>query len=103
MPLLATKKQSQFKAKQSQFPKRQKMNVTSFITKDYENVPTHEGKKTKPNQTQFPKGQGHFTGTVADGKETEEGRWKEDDGRRIAEDRKQKTQSFEKGRNQACR
>ena len=43
------------KAKQSQFPKRQKMNANSFITKDYENNPLLEPKKTKPNKPNFYK------------------------------------------------
>ena len=43
------------KPKQTQFLQKVKMNINSFITKDYENVPPWRPKKTnpnKPNQTQ---------------------------------------------------
>ena len=33
------------------------MNVNAFLQKDYENEPPSGSKKTKPKQTQFPKGQ----------------------------------------------
>ena len=50
------------KPNQSQFPKRQKMNINSAITKYYENNPLLEAKKTKPKRTQFSQGQGAFRG-----------------------------------------
>jgi hypothetical protein len=47
------KKQSQFKANF----RKAKMNVTSILTKDYENVRLHRRGKNKPKQSQFPKSQ----------------------------------------------
>jgi len=54
MTFFHQKKQSQFKANPEQ---SRGMNISSFITKYYENIPLSEAKKTKPNQTQFPQGQ----------------------------------------------
>ena len=39
--------------KQTQFPKRPKMNVNAFLQKDYENEPPSGPKKTNPKQSQF--------------------------------------------------
>jgi len=48
--------QSQYKPKQTQFPKRSKMNVSYIITRGYENKPRFQAKtkqtQFKPNQTQ---------------------------------------------------
>jgi hypothetical protein len=52
--------QTQYKANtkpiQTQFPKSQKMNVTSILTKDYENETAFRLRQIKPNQTQFQTG-----------------------------------------------
>ncbi len=45
--------QSQYKPNTNPIPERPKMNVTSILTKDYENKPPSDPKKTNPIQTQF--------------------------------------------------
>ncbi len=44
--------QSQYKPKTNPIPEKPKMNVTSILTKDYENKPPSSPKKTNPIQTQ---------------------------------------------------
>ncbi len=52
-PACQTKgKQTQYKANTNPIPEMSKMNVTSILTKDYENKPPSSPKKTNPIQTQ---------------------------------------------------
>ncbi len=53
--------QTQYEPKTNPIPERPKMNVTSILTKDYENETAFALRQNKPNsnpiQTQFPKSQ----------------------------------------------
>ncbi len=48
--------------KQTQFPKKPKMNANAFLQKDYENETTFRPKKTNPNKPNFKRRTYSLTG-----------------------------------------